>query len=69
MSATMSRFDWIDQVKAKIKEVAKTGLDFSATAEAVVDVPEGLDIESLDQVNLKNLCDVLTEEHDASLGS
>ena len=64
MSATISRFDWIDQVKEKIREIAKTGLDFSATSDVVVTVPDGLDIESLDQVNLKNLCDILSEETD-----
>ena len=68
MSATINRFDWIDQVKEKIKEVAKTGLDFSATAKVVLTVPEGLDIEALDQIHLKHLCDILSEEHDATLG-
>jgi hypothetical protein len=60
----MSRFDWINSIKDRLVEVAKTGLDFSATSDCVVTVPEGLDIETLDQVHLKTLCDILTEEAD-----
>ena len=69
MSASISRFDWINQVKDRLVEVARTGLDFSATAEDIVAVPEGLDIEALGQVDLKNLCDILSEETDATLGA
>ena len=65
MSATISRFDWIDQVKAKIREVVQTGLDFSATSDHIVNIPDGINIEALDQINLKNLCDILSEETDA----
>lgn len=69
MSASISRFDWIDQVKEKIKEVTKTGLDFSATSDCIVDIPDGINVETLDQVNLKNLCDILSEEANAALGA
>jgi len=69
MSASISRFDWINQVKDRLVEVARTGLDFSATSDCIIDVPDGIDVESLDQVNLKNLCDILSEEADATLGA
>ena len=68
MSASMDRFDWINQIKEQTAEIKSTGLTESATAEVVLTVPEGLDIESLDQVHLSLLMGVLTEEHDATLG-
>jgi len=68
MKGTMSRFDWINQVKEKIKEVAKTGLDFSATADCVLTVPDEFDINSLDQIHLWRFINILAEEQDATLG-
>jgi hypothetical protein len=40
------------------------GLSESKTSETILDIPDGLRIQELDQINLSNLIEILTEEGD-----